>query len=309
MIHYHGTPITPRAELLKLAGRSFCVRYGEHRDVEVCHQIGQSVMLDNGAYPAWTKGKPTDWRGFVKWAKPWLDYRTTWAVMPDVIDGTEEDNDLLSAWLYNHDAEVWRRCAPVWHMHESIDRLKYLCQSHERVCLGSSGEYSKPGSASWTRRMEEAMNAVCGNGPAPTWLHMLRGLGLCGGPYPFASADSTNVARNHVRNRKTEDIKSMTDRIDATQCPARWTVPQFKEGDRVWSHYTYKWGTIERVGQTCRGQKHGVTGSALPDTTWYFVRNDDGTTDSLDDAHGDWDMARIVPPAVAVRFGYGADPH
>jgi hypothetical protein len=28
----------------------------------------------------------------------------------------------------------------------------------------------------------------------------------------------------------------------------------------------------------------------------------------LDDAHGNWDMARMVPPRIAERYGYGADP-
>lgn len=86
------------------------------------------------------------------------------------------------------------------------------------------------------------------------------------------------------------------------------TEPQFAVGDRVFSHYTGKWGTIEAVRETYRGETHGVTGSPLPDTTWYDVRADDGSRDMLDDAHGDWDMARIVPPAIAQRYGYGADP-
>lgn len=84
--------------------------------------------------------------------------------------------------------------------------------------------------------------------------------------------------------------------------------PAFGTGDRCFSHYTMKWGTVEEVRETYRGKKHGVTGDPLPDTTWYNVRWDDGSTDSMDDAHGNWDMARIIPPAVADRFGYGKDP-
>jgi hypothetical protein len=76
--------------------------------------------------------------------------------MPDVIDGTEEENDRLSSWLFNHNRDVWRRCAPVWHMHESIDRLKYQCLARERVCIGSSGQYATRratrGAGGWKRR-------------------------------------------------------------------------------------------------------------------------------------------------------------
>jgi hypothetical protein len=86
------------------------------------------------------------------------------------------------------------------------------------------------------------------------------------------------------------------------------TRPQFKKDDRVFSHYSMKWGTVERVQNTVRDAMHGVTGSRLPDTTWYRVRSDDGSIELLDDAHGDWEMARIVPPHIAKANGYGTDP-
>lgn len=86
------------------------------------------------------------------------------------------------------------------------------------------------------------------------------------------------------------------------------TEPQFKPGDRVFTHYEMQWGTIEYEHHTVRDAVHGVTGSKLPDTTWYQVMLDDGSSTLLDDAHGNWDMARIVPPAVAKRHGYGTDP-
>lgn len=85
------------------------------------------------------------------------------------------------------------------------------------------------------------------------------------------------------------------------------TQPAFKVGDRCYSHYTYKWGTIERISHTER-DRYSVVKDRLPDTTWYHVRNDDGTGDLLDDAHGNWHMARIVPPYIAHHYGYGTDP-
>lgn len=89
------------------------------------------------------------------------------------------------------------------------------------------------------------------------------------------------------------------------------STPQFEVGDRCFSHYTMKWGTIERVGSTNRERYHHGTGKPedrMDDTTWYDVRADDGSVDLLDDAHGHWEMARIVPPAIASRYGYGTDP-
>lgn len=225
MIHYHGTPITPRAKLLaELPGRCFCVSYAAPGDIQVCHEIGQMVMLDNGAFSAWTKGRAVGWPGYYRWCEPWLEYHTTWAVIPDVIDGDEADNDaLLREWPHGD------KGAPVWHMHESIDRLKRLCDTWPRVCVGSSGQYASPSSDSWRRRIETAMDAICGNGPAPVWLHMLRAMHQAsGGPYPFASTDSTNLARNHAGaasvGRPARSLRAMADEVDGRQSPARWHV-------------------------------------------------------------------------------------
>lgn len=219
MLHYHGTPITPRSVLTELAGRNFCVSYAAPGDVEWCHRNGQSVMLDNGAFSFWRSGKPVDWDGYYLWCERWLDYKTTWAVIPDVIDGTVEDNDrLLVAWFQTR----LPRGAPVWHMHEPLDRLRRLCAGYGRVCVGSSGQYATVGDSRWQRRMDAAMNAVCDGTPS-TWLHMLRGMAWAEGPYPFASVDSTDVARNH--NRAHNTARKLADRWDSRQCPPVW-VPR-----------------------------------------------------------------------------------
>lgn len=214
-LHYHGTPITPGIVLESLAGRCFCVRYGRHEQVAKCHQIGQSVMLDNGAFSFWRTNEPTDWPGYYEWVERWLDYPTTWAVIPDVIDGDEAANDVLvDEWPFGD------RGAPVWHMHESVDRLLELAVVSPRVCIGSSGAYAVVGSGSWHRRMEEAMNALCGNGRVPVWVHMLRGMGMVDAGYPFASVDSTDIAQNH--NRPQNTAAKMAARWDAMQTSPLW---------------------------------------------------------------------------------------
>ena len=217
-MHYHGTPITPITALAELAGRNFCVSYAKPQDVARCHELGQSVMLDNGAFSFWRSGMATDWPGYYRWAERWLDHQTTWAVIPDVIDGDEAANDLLIA---KYPRSLFKQSAPVWHMHESLDRLAYLCQAWDKVCIGSSAQYAEVGSSSWHRRMEQAMNRVCGNGPAPVWLHMLRGMAMVNEGYPFASVDSTDVGRNH--NRPMNTPLGMARRWDAIQAVSRWT--------------------------------------------------------------------------------------
>lgn len=220
MIHYHGTPITPRARLYELVGQSFCVSFADRRDVDVCHEIGQSVMLDNGAFSAWRGGIQPDWDAFAAWAESWLEYQTTWAVMPDVIDGSEEDQERLSAHMFVHHREAWRRCAPVWHMHESLQRLRYLCLARDRVCIGSSGQYAKVGTPAWHGRMEEAMAEICPGGRVSTWLHMLRGMSVADAGYPFASVDSTDIAQNH--SRSSRGPAAMAAGWASSRAPRRW---------------------------------------------------------------------------------------
>lgn len=223
-IHYHGLPITPQEVFLRLAGCHFCVSFADPRQVRAAHEIGQSVMLDNGAFSLWRAGKPTDWPGFYAWADEWLDYPSTWAVIPDVIAGTDAENDdLIAAWPFA------QRGAPVWHLHEPIDRLLRLADEFPRVCFGSSGEYATVGSWSWHARVSDAFDALSARHSRLPWVHMLRGMALAGGPYPFASLDSTNIARNHAGNNTREtprkDPRRMADAIDGSQCPGRW-VPR-----------------------------------------------------------------------------------
>lgn len=223
MIHYHGTPISPRSELSKMAGRSFCVSFAEPRDADWCMAYGQSVMWDNGAFTSYTKGAPTRWPEFYRWVEPRIG-GACWAVVPDVIGGSPEDNlSLISEWPHRRD------CAGVvWHLHESTSHLMRLCDAgFGRVCFGSSGAYWQVGSTQWERRVDEAFNALARCGPIP-WVHMLRGLAMAGSRWPFASADSVNVGRNFKDNHVCPD--AMARRIDAVQCPVQWAGRPTQKG-------------------------------------------------------------------------------
>jgi hypothetical protein len=214
-IHYHGTPITPHTAFYQLAGKHFCVSFARPDNVKIAHDLGQTVMLDNGAFSVWRRGATSDWPGFYAWCDKWLDYPTTWAVIPDVITGTAEDQDkLLDQWPFG------QRGAPVWHMHEPIDRLLRLLQKFARVCIGSSAQYAIVLSDAWQRRMDEVWNAIARVFRRSPWVHMLRGMACVGRRWPFGSADSTDVARNH--NRDGNVAWEMSDRWDAIQCPPIW---------------------------------------------------------------------------------------
>lgn len=221
MIHYHGTPVTPNTALLSLAGRCFCVSYAAPQNLKLTLQIGQSVMLDNGAFSVWTRGATPDWPNYYAWCESVIG-PVHWAVVPDVIDGSAEDNLIL--------ADQWPHprafSAIVWHLHEPLDHLMRLADEWPRVCFGSSGTYANPASDQWHARIDAAWNLLERTGRRP-WVHMLRAMSqACKGPWPFASADSTNVARNHAgsASHQKRDAVAMAAGIDAQQPPIRWIV-------------------------------------------------------------------------------------
>lgn len=225
---YHGTPITPNAELLKLAGRCFCVSYFNRAKVSLptMEGIASSLMLDNGAFSAWRKGvEMTDdyWRGYFDWCDPLLDRPTTWAVIPDAIAMPSQEQDrLLAMWPHG------QRGAPVFHLTEDfmppVSRLLRLLDEWPRVCIGWAHPpetHPIPGDA-FERAMDLTWNEIARRHQRTPNVHMFRGTQLVRCRWPFASVDSTDVARNH--NRPQNTALAMADRWDAAQCPARWEV-------------------------------------------------------------------------------------
>lgn len=213
-LHYHGTPISPIDVLLTLAGKCFCVSHAAPQDVVRVHQIGQSVMLDNGAFSKHTKGKATDWDAYYRWVDPWLS-ATTWAVIPDEIDaGSQQQDALIKDWPHGEYG------APVWHSSEPLDRLFRLADEWPKVCVGSTDEHWQVLGDPWRARMDDAFNGLAKRHRRMPWVHMLRGMQLATKEWPFASVDSTDVARNHHLPHHT--ARQMADRWDAAQCPTTW---------------------------------------------------------------------------------------
>ena len=215
MIHYHCADINPHHRLTELAGRHLLVSHAYPAPATIAHQIGQSVLLDNGAFSVWRSGKTADWDAYFDWCSIWFDCPTPWGIIPDVIDGSiNEQDQLIAQWPHQ------QRGAPVWHINEPIERLLSLCELWDRVCLGSAGEWPDVGTPSWHRRMTETFNAVSRVFNRMPWLHGLRMQGV-GHLYPFASVDSADIARNN--NRKQNTIKGMAARWDCVQPNFQWT--------------------------------------------------------------------------------------
>jgi hypothetical protein len=243
MIHYHGLPITPATVAHKAidAGHAF-VSFRHNEQLTVAIEVCQSFAIDNGAFSSWKSGNPiTDWTDFYDWALnlkkvPSCDF----AVIPDVIDGTEADNDAL---LKDCPLPTWFG-APVWHLHESLERLEYLANNYVRVCFGSSGEFSTVGTQKWWSKMGQAMRVICDDLGRPCCkLHGLRMLDTAiFTKFPFSSADSTNIGRNvgidsHWKHGNylppTKEMRAqvMRARIEAHNSPAVWQFFQVEQGN------------------------------------------------------------------------------
>jgi hypothetical protein len=219
MIHFHGTPLSPRSELLKMAGKHFCVPFSDGRDADWCLTHGQSVMWDNGAFTNFRQGGKLDVKAYYVWLENKLGH-PHWAVVPDVIDGTEsQQRELINTWPFAYELG-----APVWHIGLGFDWLRELTDIWPKVCFGSSGAYWQIGSDSWCRRMDEAFNHLARYNSSLPYIHMLRGMALSGDRWPFASVDSVNVARNFKNEGQRCCPERMARRIDAIQCPIKWEI-------------------------------------------------------------------------------------
>jgi hypothetical protein len=216
------------------------VSYAHPDQIGTAIEVSQSFALDNGAFSAWKSGNPIkDWTKFYDWA---LDLKKVpscdFAVIPDVIDGNEDDNDAL---LKDCPFPNWFG-VPVWHMHESLDRLENLANNYVRVCIGSSGEYATVGSASWWSQIGKAMRVICDDKGRPICkLHGLRMLDTAiFTKLPFSSADSTNIARNvgidskwrngnYPAPTKESRAQIMRARIEAYNSPSVWSFHQVEQ--------------------------------------------------------------------------------
>ena len=241
MIHYHGLPITPTpvANYAVQAGHAF-VSFAHAEQISTAIEVCQSFALDNGAFSAWKANKPIEnWDSYYDWALnlkkvPSCDF----AVIPDVIDGTETDNDAL---LRDCPFPKWFG-SPVWHMHESFERLEQLANTYVRVSIGSSGQYANVGSNLWWSQIGKAMRVLCDDMGRPICkLHGLRMLDpAIFTKLPFASADSTNIARsvgidnkwkhgNYPPPTKEARAQVMRARIEAHNSPDVWNFQQVEQ--------------------------------------------------------------------------------
>jgi hypothetical protein len=245
MIRYHGGPITPEpAALAAWRGSHAMVSFANPDQAALAFAVADSVAFDNGAWPIFSSGKgEIDLPAYVNWVAMWCRHPAfDWCLIPDKIDGDEEENDLLlrtfssalARQLGVWEARILSLQVPVWHMHESIGRLSRLVKDWDRIAIGSSGEFVNIGTCRWWGRIAEAMELLCDAEGRPTVkLHGLRQMDPeVFSIIPYSSVDSTNVARNigidsawtgsYVPVRKETRAMVLRSNIESHAASARW---------------------------------------------------------------------------------------
>lgn len=220
MIHYHGLPITPESAAYQAVncGHAF-VSFAHPQQLGLAIEICQSFAIDNGAFSAWKSGKPVkDWTSFYEFANECLKYpHCDFIIIPDVIDGSEKDNDTL--------------------LIEIPISKNFAVPDYPRIALGSSGEFAQVGANNWWKRMNDMMNIVCDKDGRP--LVKMHGLRMLNpeifSKLPISSADSTNIARNigidqawtgSYQSSKNVRALRMRERIEGTNSANLYTQQQ-----------------------------------------------------------------------------------
>lgn len=230
MIKYHGTPITPNDVFDKsMLGKNCLIPFPNPANLKRAIKICDKVIVDNGAFTLWRKGGVIDWDKYYKWLDNFKE-NIEFYFIPDVIDGTEQENDEL---IEDYFMRKQTKGVPIWHINESIERLKRLAEKFDYLAFGSAGEYAELGTDEWHEKMNEAMIEICDkDGKPKIKIHMLR----CLNPviftrYPFFSGDSTNLAQNHSKYNSSKGTndgwKILINRIEKYNSPEKYKFRKF----------------------------------------------------------------------------------
>ncbi len=222
MKKFYGTPLTPNSVFDEVApGRNMLIPFPSPQNLHRAIKLCESVIIDNGAFTIWRKGGEADWNKYYAWMQP-FKYNIEFFFIPDVIDGTEEENDYLIADYFKRGET---RGVPIWHINESFERLERLMGSFDYIAIGSAGEFAQLGTPQWFNQMDKAMRIICDKDGYPkVKIHMLR----CLNPdiflhFPFHSGDSTGLAQNHSR----DGWRKIVDNIERYNSPAKYDFKKY----------------------------------------------------------------------------------
>jgi len=233
VIHYHVGPLgEPRESHAFFYGRHALISLQKTEELEVIAEVCKSFVFDNGAFSVWKHGKKLNIEKYYKWVDDWRRHPGfDWALIPDVIEGSEEENDkMIDDWPFEEGM-------PVWHFNESLSRLHRLATEWSRISLGSTSGMT-PGTSKFWTRMAQVMDKLCDKQGRPICkLHGLRMLDPEIFKYiPLSSADSkTAVMKSFMPKkdfgvlapkRRSQRANVVADRIESCNSAAIWNPNQ-----------------------------------------------------------------------------------
>ena len=218
-------------------GRHALISFAHQQHTPEVLECCESFCLDNGAFTIWkTTGGQIDVKAYSEWVErigkhPGFDF----CLIPDVIEGTEEENDaLIEKWECNLTS------VPVFHLNESPDRFFRLADKFKKVAFGSTSEWGRNGTKEWWNNMKNLMNIITdAEGNLPCKVHGLRMLDPNIFRFlPLHSGDSTNAAVNGGRQMKNVSMPAIkrwqgseriAQRIESFQSASHWDEEKLYE--------------------------------------------------------------------------------
>ena len=225
MIHVHGSPFSgskndPEVEelcahLYGVGEAGGLVSFMGRSQTELVIKHGKKTWFDNGAFSKWKELKKKGTLGGFDWDKHWTKFylwlmkhyhQIDYFFIPDVIEGSEEENDRL---IKSVPFMFREKAVPVWHTVESIDRFVRLCKEFDYVAIGACGPHEVIMSDACQQRLNEAFEEAYWREGLRTKIHGLRMTdNRVVARFPFYSCDSTSVVqREKYSEGDTPDLK------------------------------------------------------------------------------------------------------
>ena len=111
MIAYHGGPFSDATIAAGIWRKHHAmISFARNEQIGIAAEYASSFALDNGAFSLWRAGQRSPaWDSYYRWIETWRNHLGfDFAIIPGVIDGSEEENDdLLAEWPFFEGVPVY----------------------------------------------------------------------------------------------------------------------------------------------------------------------------------------------------------
>ena len=214
--------------LWKAGARRVLINYYDFRNtfhnlLEHLKQYDFDILLDSGAYPAYTRGVKIDVKEYANFLKKYGEYFEGYFNLDDIesFDKTWDNQDYLESERL--------KPIPVYHYGEPIETLKIISRQYEFIGIGGMVPISKQKLDNWLQFVffnkdgQEKLPGIKFHGLGLTTYDLMK-------KYPFYSVDSSkwlNAKRfgKHI-NKNGQQIRVKDARIEQ---PVKWHLGAEKE--------------------------------------------------------------------------------